>query len=827
MRTRLEAAIRQLSSRKTGAADVVALAEAHFRIAVLPGTDSAEALTHLRAAAALDSLHPKHHFHLGRILHKSGDICAAICAYRQSLRLAPSSHRTWTHLSIALADLGEPHKKLGQDLLDSLFRNVSVREMLPVVEDLVRSWTDVSGKPPTSHKALDPKTAKEECRYKAIARVSLVEHVSRLKPQRRAVDRCVESVKGTGPVEYALACMQLMVAGDPVADVAAMLEDPAQTNPNDASIHLAVKAADLARRADEAEFADIAVASVRNGELPIELVVWLHYVKFGPDSKLTAPQSIRALDLYPAELLGQPAFVELRIAVLDGFARRAWSNGEFASARLLWREAAALDPHRIETAHNLALLAARTKSHEDYPAAWFRAAEVRYLNAAASGEILAGLEDRRMMHLAVLQQAEAQYWPSPRLTKTDYATSLAALIKDQQGLETVLREWDLFYLNSRLRFRSPVHLLGISRDASPEDIAAARDGLKTYFDSAMKAAHLAGGKAFAALAHAAIDEAYGRASSNAERARDPYWESEKQDADQFAAEAAGKGIGFIGILQEIIESDGSYLPVMRILRSLCGLPWMTLQSVALKMGAIRPDTDLRKVLAFIYLSALRMDPNWHPGSRRDFDAKMGEVQRDLRMVYPKAFPDEFVEAFHSTVGGASWSAFEERLQNLTSIEDVEKIEGSLCNILEFAPRAHGVRLQLAGLLLSTRVAKFVERSMSLLEAGLALNPGGEVGPEMRKMLAEAQSALPGVRRSTEVHEIIDPASKDLDATLQELNNNPSASAVRKTSDAAARAVAAGERARQLAERSGDAELLKQVEKVLADFQAVAQQLKGA
>jgi len=106
LRTRLEAAIRQLASRKTGAADAVALAEAHFRLAVLPGTDSTEALTHLRAATTLDFLHPKHHFHLGRILHKSGDIYAAICAYRQSLRLAPSSHRTWTHLAIALADLG-------------------------------------------------------------------------------------------------------------------------------------------------------------------------------------------------------------------------------------------------------------------------------------------------------------------------------------------------------------------------------------------------------------------------------------------------------------------------------------------------------------------------------------------------------------------------------------------------------------------------------------------------------------------------------------------------------------------------------------------------
>lgn len=744
------------------------------------------------------------------------------------MRLAPSSHRTWTHLAIALADLGEPHKKLGQDLLDSLFRNVSVREMLPAVDDLIHSWADLSSKPPAVRKPSDSKAAKkDECRYKAIARVTLVEHVSRLKLQRRALDKCIESVKAAGPAEYALACLQLMVAGDPAADVAVMLKDAAQSHPDDASIHLAAGASDLARKADATEFTGCAVAALRNGELPTELVVWLHYATRGPDSKLTASEALRVLDLYPAELLRQPAFVELRIAVLDGFARRAWGEGDFARAKLLWREAAVLDPHRIETAHNLALLAARTKSHEDYSAAWLRAAEVRYLNAAASGEVLAGLEDRRLLHLAVLQQAEAHYLPSPKLKKEEYGARLTALIKDQQGLETVLREWDLYYLNSRLRFRSPVHLLGIPRDASAEDTAAARDGLKTYFDSAMKMAQLAGGQAFAALANAAIDEAYARASSNAERSRDPYWEAEKLEADQFAAEVVGKGFDFIGIVQHIERGDGPCRPGMRVLRSLCGLPWMALQNVALKMGAITPDTDLCKVLAHTYLSVLRMDRDWRPASQRDFDAKLDDVQRDLRMVYPKAWPEEVVEAFHSTAGMAAMTVFEQRLQKLTSVEDVEKIEGGLRNILDFAPRAHVVRLQLAGLLFSTRMAKFVEGAISLLETGLTLNPGGEAGPEMRKMLAEAQSALPGARRSAEVHEIIDQASKDLDAALQELNKSPSSGAIRKTADAAARAVADGERAYQTASCGDDAELLKQVETVLADFRSVSQQLKGA
>jgi hypothetical protein len=827
LRARLEAAIKQLTARNSGAANALALAEAHFRLAVLPDTDSTEALAHLRDAVALDSIHPKFHFHLGRVLHKCGDSRAAVCAYRQALRLAPSSHRTWTHLAIALADLGEPHKKLGQDLLDSLFRNVSVREMLPAVDDVIRSWTDDSGKAPASRKAPDSKAAIEECRYRAIARISLVEHVSRAKLQRRALDKCLDSVKADGPAEYALACLQLMVAGDPPADVAAMLEDAGHAHPGDTSIRLASAAARLARIVDAAEFANCAVTALRNGELPVELIVWLHYAAFGPDGKLPAPEALRALDRYPAEPLRQPAFVELRIAVLDGFARRAWSDSEFARARLLWREAAALDPYRIETAHNLALLAARTKSHEDYSAAWLRAAEVRYLNAAASGEVLAGLEDRRLLHLAVLQQAEAFCWPSPKLKDEEYAASVAGLIRNYEAMETVLREWDLYYLNSRLRFRSPVHVLGIARDASPEDTVAARDGLKTYFDNAMNAAHLAGGQAFAALARAAIDEAYAHASVNAERARDPYWEPEKAEADQFAAEAVAKGVDFIQIVRCIEPGDGAWQPAARILRSLCGLPWMTLQNVALKMGAINAETDLRKVLAIAYLSVLQMDPAWHPARQEDFDAKLAEVQRDLRTVYTSALPDDIVEAYHSTAGIAAMDALKSRLDNLRSIEDVEKIEASLRGILDFAPRAHVVRLQLSSLLLSVKTAKFVERSISLLEAGLALKPAGEIAEKMREMLAEAQSVLPGARKSAEAHDIIDTASKDLDSALEELNKHPNAEAIRNTADAARRAVAAGERAYQVAQCSGNPDLLKQVEDVLAQFKSVEQQLKGA
>ena len=61
-----------------------ALAEAHFRRA-LAGAPLAAALDDLRRAIELAPDQPRYRFHLGRYLHQSGDLAAAIAQYRAVL----------------------------------------------------------------------------------------------------------------------------------------------------------------------------------------------------------------------------------------------------------------------------------------------------------------------------------------------------------------------------------------------------------------------------------------------------------------------------------------------------------------------------------------------------------------------------------------------------------------------------------------------------------------------------------------------------------------------------------------------------------------------
>src|SRR5436190_17230224 len=62
-----------------------ALAEAHFRRA-LATPPLAPALDDLRRAAALAPDQPRYRFHLGRYLHRSGELAAAIEQYRAVLK---------------------------------------------------------------------------------------------------------------------------------------------------------------------------------------------------------------------------------------------------------------------------------------------------------------------------------------------------------------------------------------------------------------------------------------------------------------------------------------------------------------------------------------------------------------------------------------------------------------------------------------------------------------------------------------------------------------------------------------------------------------------
>src|SRR5262249_3646594 len=158
-----------------------------------------------------------------------------------------------------------------------------------------------------------------------------------------------------------------------------------------------------------------------------------------------------------------------------------------------------------------------------------------YLNAAGAGDPQVYLEERRMLHLALSQQSLRRHCgsPSPDRIRPE---ELAAWLADQDALEVWLREWDLYHLNARLRFRSPLHLLGAALDASTEQLGNERDALLAYLDQTLGSVEWAGARAFAELARTRVEEAYEQALDPIARAEDPYHPLEEAAAKTLAKE---------------------------------------------------------------------------------------------------------------------------------------------------------------------------------------------------------------------------------------------------------------------------------------------------
>lgn len=77
-------------------AQMEALAECCFRIAVLKSTPYAEAVSLLSEAMRFDSANPKHAFHLGRIHYLHDDFDKAQKAFLAAYQMVPSNHRIWS-----------------------------------------------------------------------------------------------------------------------------------------------------------------------------------------------------------------------------------------------------------------------------------------------------------------------------------------------------------------------------------------------------------------------------------------------------------------------------------------------------------------------------------------------------------------------------------------------------------------------------------------------------------------------------------------------------------------------------------------------------------
>jgi hypothetical protein len=328
--------------------------------------------------------------------------------------------------------------------------------------------------------------------------------------------------------EVCMAAVILLVSGAEPGDVRGALPglaEPAAAGHPAARMLAAVL---TLAETDDDEFGRAAASLAQSRIVPIEVVCALQFTRSDPD-RVDALTAVRHLDRYPAAVREHACFRELRIAVLDAHARRAWSLERFDEAGILWRATMPIDPYRTEVAINLALMATRTRSPA-YAAAWERAAELPYLHAVAAADTGYLADDRLALHRALTEQSRHQ--PDGR---DPSGGDLLRWVADGDAVEVWLRQWDLYYVNSRLRFRSPVHLLGAAADAGPDALIEARDVLLRHLDGSIGEQDWAGATLFCALARDRVMRAWRQARDQPDS--DPHRETEQAAADELLNEA--------------------------------------------------------------------------------------------------------------------------------------------------------------------------------------------------------------------------------------------------------------------------------------------------
>jgi tetratricopeptide (TPR) repeat protein len=592
--------IAELERRPRGPRVRLALAEAEFRVAIAPGTPPSEAVERLNRARGYDPYQPKLHLHLGRVLHRSGQRRAAIAAYRRALRLAPSSRRVHLLLASVLLDLGRAERELGQQIVDALAGGAP--------EELAALGTAIDGL--FAEPASDPQSGADPGRPRRprsrrpiaadVWRPALVAQLCRPKPVRAQVQAALDAGRpdgetGRGLPEYTLACLLLLVSGEPVGDVRRLLDHSHLSAATHPAVTLVRTALDLAETDDPARFVESAALALEMRLVPGELVAWLHFRAFGPD-RLPMPAGVEMLDSYPERVRSTAALRELRIAILDAYARRAWSDERLDEAKLLWQETVGLDPCRIPVAVNLALVAAATKAAEEYRPAWDRLAELLYLQSAAIGDVHVHIEDRITLHLTMARQSRARYCSGPEHQLASQQ-ELTNWIAAPDVLLTWLREWDLYYLNARLRFRSPAHLLGASPDATAPAVAEAHDALRAHLDRVAAEHDWAGLPLFAALARDLLATAADRLAQRRDGDRDAADEREQADADALLDDALRRATTLHSLAVLVARQPGSQPSPLgpAIARCQSTLPLPLLQPRCVERGVLGPGERLADV----------------------------------------------------------------------------------------------------------------------------------------------------------------------------------------------------------------------------------------
>jgi hypothetical protein len=872
-RARLLNAIASLEASEKGARRLIALAEAEFRLAMLPGIDSAEAIDRLRRAINYDPLHPKFFLHLGRLRQENGDYAGALHDYRRAVRLAPASHRARLHLALVLLELEDGERQLGRALLEALARGSEekIAELIKDLDALIANRIAAAGGTDTRASAVKPRRANESGNREESDlqgrdgswRILLLEQLSRPKPPKQidkllaAGARCINGQQGLA--EYAIACLCLMLDGRDVDSLPG--NGNLRSHGGHAAIQLLEATSALAKIEEPRAFVEQAVRELEAKVLPAEVVCWLHYSKFGPDTSQPVAEALALLDAYPPGLIQHHCFQELRLTTLDGYARKAWAEGRFDRAQLLWREASSLDSQRTAIAHNLALLAAQTRSRDDYAAAWNRSAELRYLRAAALSDVRVDVDDRRALHVAFVQQIRQRYCgESKSRQQPPQDEELLAWLTDGDALEIWLREWDLYYLNSRLKFRSPVHMLGVPRDASPEVTADGRDALLHQVESLLRGKPWSGINIFCDLSAALVNDAFERASDLVQRARDSYYDYEKPEADALAEETIERG-RLLHDMMRLLTNEPRPANLRlgcTITRHQLLLPWAILQPMCADRGMVERDVDLLKIWESDLLN-VAVAGRSEPTSDRELSEQLSALDEciailpqriELRLLCcqllltAKRNDDAYSVALDALaalseaddlagagdieqnlltiIDNVAFEAIPEHLRQPESLEVAEETLREGRSVLDRYPRSASLRSYLTRIMIQIADADHTKAAIELLDQGLDLALNEEQTKDFQDLLSKARRQL-GV---AEAMEKVKAASNQVNNAVARINQNASADAIRGAQQAVATAIEAAEEAVARAEKAGLEEIGEQARNFLAQMREVQRKLRS-
>jgi hypothetical protein len=355
-------------------------------------------------------------------------------------------------------------------------------------------------------------------------------------------------------------------------------------------------------------------------------------------------------------------------------------------------------------------------------------------------------------------------------------------MEDAATFKTWLREWDLWYLNSRLRFRSPIHLLGVRLDCSDEDAETGSNTFVRQFARALCGRQWAGAGLFQHLTEQLAAEAVERAKNPLMRKRDPYTESEAESARELESEAIQHGFRLFKMLQLATRSNSGEVKVsgLEAARSLLNMPWRSLETVAKRSVQVMEDKALIEVFAS-YVANLAQDSKAGPvetrlealrdclqGSPQAHDLRLMECRllldaSRLKDAYdsglaglkalrgmPEGENAKLEKQFAAAVDNAALNRIPPDLRRPGKDRGADFIAAARRALAEF-PMAGGLRLLLARVLSQTENPALLAEGSTLLQEGFDLYLTAEQVQEARQLLerigvkSEAAEALARIR----------------------------------------------------------------------------------